>query len=308
MGGKIAAIFLIIIVIGIVLYIYNSGVVGKGSDFFKNFFPHFPTSSLNYGYGSGSGNGGGTGVGGGTYIGPQPTPKINPADIPKGFTESQLSPYFHQVRFGGISPGPGYYYYGGSYGQITLYAYPPNQSSSINVTGWQIKANRGGEYIPQAVNFYDPLGLNPATDIKLKSGDVLNIYSSTSAVNLRLNSCIGYLPNLNQFNPGLPQTCPSIDRSGLQSFTGACQNYITSLNGCRQPDFSSPQLPQNDYSCRDYLANKFNYRWCYDKYFSDPGFLSHEVRVWMGSSPVDQYHDQVQLLDRNGLLVDLYTY
>jgi len=32
------------------------------------------------------------------------------------------------------------------------------------------------------------------------------------------------------------------------------------------------------------------------------------VWVWTGDNVVGQYHDTIQLLDRNGLLVDLYTY
>lgn len=301
MGAKIVgAVFIIVIVLGIIVYVYNSGVVGTGFNFLKSVAPLTPMSSPSGGYvppAASSPTGSAT-----------TTPTINPADIPPGFTANQLSPYFHEVRFGGASAAPPPQLGSTAYGTITLYTSYANSSTTIDVTGWEIKTNRGGEYIPKAVNYYDPLGLNPPTDIVLKNGDTLSIYSSSAPVNLRLNECIGYLPNRSQFNPELPQTCPSIDTSGIQSFSGACQNYIMSLGGCEQPDLSSPQIPAYDYSCKEYLANRFNYRWCYDTYFSDPRFLSNQVEVWMGSSPLDQYHDQVELLDRNGLLVDFYSY
>lgn len=301
MGSKVGALFLLVIALGVGLYVYNSGFVGKGLTSLEALAPH-PSSSTapSNPYVPPQGSGG---AGGGAVIAPTPTSSINPYEIPAGFTVDQLSPYFHQVRFGGMYAGSYY-----SPGQITLYSYPAGGVTSIDVTGWQIKANRGGEYIPQAVNVYDPLGLSAATDIRLAAGDYLYIYSTSAPVNLRLNKCIGYLPNKAQFNPQLPQTCPYVDRSGIQSFTGACQNYVMSLGSCQLPDLSDPRIPTNDYNCRQYLSNNFSYKACFDAHQGDTDFLSREVRVWMGANPIDPSHDAVQLLDRKGLLVDLYTY
>ncbi len=241
-----------------------------------------------------------------TTITAAPTSSSYQGDVPEGFTADELSPYYRQVRFGVVSPAYSYYY--GSYGQITLYAYPNNRSSSVDVTGWEIKGNHGGEYIPQAVNVYDPLGLNPPMDIFMRSGDYLNLYSNSAPTNLRLNECIGYLPNQSQFNPSLPQSCPYVDRSEIQTFSGACQNYILSLGSCQRPNLNSFSIPQNDYACLNYLNTHLNYLSCFNAHRSDSNFLSNEVRVWMGSSPIDQFHDRVELLDRNDLLVNLYTY
>lgn len=301
MGGKILFIFITIIVLGVLLYVYNAGFLGQGINFLKTIAPLSSTSSpqqtsyTTY-----------TPPPSGTVIAPVPT--STPPTPPAGFTVNQLSPYYGQVRFGGVSPGCGPY--NGCYGQIVLYAYPSPQTSTIDVTSWEIKANYGGEYIPQAVEVYDPLGLNPPSDIRLKSGDMLNMYSTSAPTNLRLNECIGYIPIPQQFNPALPQTCPYEDRSSalVHSFSGACQNYIMSLGSCQLPNLNDPRVPVNDYACRDYLENHFNYSTCFNAHRSDANFLSNEVRVWMGGSPLDQYHDHVELLDRQGLLVDLYTY
>lgn len=229
-----------------------------------------------------------------------PTPNaINPQDIPPGFTAAQLSPYFHQIRFGSVSYGPS--------GQISIMT-SFSQGQSVDVTGWEIHANYGGEYLPQAVNIYDPSGLAAPSDIRLKPGDILNLYATSAPTNLRLNECTGYLNDTNQYSPQLPNNCPYLDRGAVQYFTGACQNYLSSIGACQQANLGDPRIPQNDYSCRDYIANHFTYHSCFEDHEADANFLSNEVRAWMGASPVDQFHDRVLLLDRAGLLVDIYTY
>ncbi len=304
---RVIFVIVIIFVLGALLYFFSTGHTS-----FK-LFPLIPPAPSSSYQAASSAQSYAVSNPASTTITAAPTPTStattttsSPVNVPEGFTADELSPYYGQVRFGGVSPSYSYYY--GSYGQITLYAYPVNQSSSIDVTGWEIKGNQGGEYIPQAVNIYDPLGLNPSTDIFLKSSDYLNLYSDSAPVNLRLNECVGYLPNQSQFNPSLPQNCPYVDWSEIQTFSGACQNYILSLGSCQRPNFNSFSIPQNDYACLNYLNTHFNYLSCFNAHYGDSGFLSHEVRVWMGASPIDQFHDRVELLDRNGLLVDLYTY
>jgi hypothetical protein len=207
------------------------------------------------------------------------------------------------VIFGTVSAATYY-----SYGTIQLTDYDYNSTGTIDVTGWQIKALGGDEYIPQAVDLYDPTGLAPASDINMKTVDTVSIYSSSAPFNLRLNECIGYAAHVADFVPALPNICPYPDPSQIQQFSGACQEYIYSIGQCQTPNMSSGQAPQNDYACTNYLENNLNYRSCFDQHSSDPNFLSDQIWVWTGSSPVNPYHDTVALLDRNGLLVDLYTY
>jgi hypothetical protein len=229
-------------------------------------------------------------------------PAIDPSQIPAGFTIAQLSPYFHQIRIGGVSAGTSYYY-----GEIALYSYL-NANENIDITGWQIKTQDSGEYIPQAVNLYDPSGLTLETDIVLHQNDVVSLYSSSAPINLRLNKCIGYIAHTANFNPALPLNCPSIDRSAIQNLTGACQNYITSIGSCQSPNMTNPSVLSSDYACQDYLENNFNYKSCFAAHVSDPDFLSNQIWVWMGSNVIDQYHDSVRLFDKNGLLVDAYSF
>lgn len=314
MGAKIGLILFIIILLAVGVYVYSSGALVNGwrgfntlvhapsstFSFFKDFnifststpsarWPSSPTIAS-----PSSGSGAGSAV----------NPAINPADIPAGYTAAQLSPYFREVTFGGVSAGTYY-----SYGTITLNAYFNNGTTgAIDVTGWQIKTNVGDEYIPQAVNLYDPTGLAPAGDIDMKNGNAVFLYSSSAPFNLRLNECTGYMAHVATFVPALPLTCPSVGRSQLQELSGACQDFVNSIGQCQTPNMSSPRVPQGDYACMNYLQDNFTYRSCFDQHSADANFLSNQIWVWTGSSPVGQYHDTVRLLDKNGLLVDMYSY
>ena len=195
----------------------------------------------------------------------------------------------------------------GYYGQIMLSAENLPASATVDITGWQIKTKNSGEYIPTAINLYDPSGLTPPSNIILKSGDNVYLYSSTGPFNLSLNECIGYIGEQNHFNPPLPANCPSLSQSQIRSFSGACQNYVNTLGNCALPNFNSLAIPQNDYSCINFLLS-VNYKGCFDAHIGDPNFLSNQVLVWTGSNVVDPYHDTVELLDNHGLVVDVYSY
>ncbi len=318
MAAKIIKVIFLLIIAGVILYVLRSGIVGSSihslsgsnassSTSSKGFF-NFNFNLLHLGGPSSPSNPSprtGTGY---TYVsnntnGNTGQPTINPADVPAGFTVAQISPHFHMVRIGGASYGTFT-----SYGQITLYASSFDASTTLDITGWQLKARHGGEYIPQAVNYYDPSGLTPASDIQLRRGDTLYLYTNNGPFNLRLNKCIGYIAKNNRTTPSIPSYCPSVDRSQIQGFTGACQNYVLSVSSCSMPDLNDVRIPYQDYACRDYLENHFTYGSCYHDHVNDPDFLSNQIWVWTGSNVVDQYHDQLQLLDRNGLLVDLYSF
>ncbi|MDE2019067.1 MAG: hypothetical protein KGJ13_01830 [Patescibacteria group bacterium] len=305
MGSKIGIILFFVLILAILIYAINSGLVGNAFSSLGNAL-RFPSSTYSRPSVPSSGQ---------TYLNPQPaagnqqsvtsnqqaTNTINPADIPAGFTAAGLSPYFHQVLLGSVSTG--------AYGQISLYATNLSQGESVDVTGWHIVANRGGEYVPQAVNLYDPSGLTAPSDIIFtQNSQYVNLYSQSGPFNLRLNECIGYIGTANHFNPPLPMNCPAPDRAPLSGFTGACQNFIYSIGSCQVPNLNNPQIPLNDYTCRAYIADNFNYRACFNAHLNDSNFLSKEWRAWMGASPLDPYHDNVYLFDRNGLLVDTYKY
>jgi len=309
MGGKIIIVLFGVFLLGLVIYAVNSNIVGKlgsplGSLFHYSSSTWSITAPATISSGPAAPRAQAT-PNTATYGGASGSSTINPAEIPAGFALNQLSPYFKKITFGGASPASSYYY-----GTITLTTYGLQASDTVDITGWQIKTDRGGEYIPQAIDLYDPSGLAAASDIIVGPNQYLYIYSSPGPFNLRLNECIGYIGNSNKFTPALPENCPSVNQSAISKmgFTGACENYIYSLGSCAEADPNNIQIPRTDYACQNYLENNFNYKACFNAHVGDADFLSNQWWIWMGSSPLDQYHDTMDLFDKSGLLVDQYSY
>src|SRR3989344_2139436 len=235
------------------------------------------------------------------YLEPQ-KPRINP---PAGFTVEELSPYYQKIRVSSVSRGT----VSGrkAVTQIALRA-DYSLKEGLNITGWQVKGNKGETIIvPQAISDLNPLRFWNQSDIVIDSGHYVYLYGASAPMvrSFRLNKCTGYFNEFYKFSPSLPNNCPGIDRDEIVSFSGKCQNIITSLGRCRVP--TSDQL--NDYSilgesaCRAYL-DEINYRGCYDRYRRDSDFFSKEWRVWLDKSiDFDVLHDRILLFDKQGLLV-----
>jgi hypothetical protein len=317
---KVSVIILVVISLGVAIFLFHLGTTGGfklpsfsgfSSSTHFSFLPGQTATTLPVIAQGGSAAFSGTTIGssgGASQLSTSLTvdsSTILASQIPAGFTVSQLSPYFHEVRFMSVSPGTSYYY-----GTISLVANFKNNNATgtIDVTGWQIKSKNSGEYIPQAIALYDPSGLAAASDIRLNNNDTVSIYSTSAPFNVRINKCIGYVAHVANFQPSLPMNCPYTDQSQIAGFTGACQNYIQTLGSCTQPNMSSLQIPRTDYACQDYLENNFSYKSCFEAHAGDTDFLSNQVWVWTGGNVVDSYHDVVDLYDRSGKLVDQYTY
>jgi len=329
MGAKAVIIIFMVVILGIGLYLFQSGLVGQavsGLSFLaKN--SHGTSSAPISLYNPPLSLFGGSKLQSAPpppaplqTFHPSPSPTspsptavryptsspISPSEIPKGYTLQDLSPYFHKVKIGSVTPGSVY-----SSGQISLYSSSYGQStSSIDVSGWVLQARQGSQIVPQAIDVFDPSGLTAETDIWLRGGDMVYIYTTKSVIgkNLRLNKCIGYIQNINHFVPALPTNCPYPDRSQISGFSGQCQNYILSLGSCRLPDINNAKIPANDYACQAYLNDNFNYKACFDTHQPDTDFLSHQIYTWSGARFLDQYHDTIVLFDRNHLVVDTYSY
>jgi len=233
-------------------------------------------------------------------------PKITP---PFGFSVDELSPDYQKIRLVSVSVSQ---YYGN---QISLRA-DYNNKTPILATGLKIKSHRGEVIIPQAINDYLPLGLSQASDIYLSPNGLINIYESHSFYfnpinqSLRLNKCLGYLNNTYKFSPPLPNNCPNIveeNRGRIRSLSGYCQNYIYSLGSCQMPTANELNFYGMDYNCGNFLKD-INYSNCYNKHRFDRDFFSDEYWIWLPTIPLDPYHDEVWLFDKNNLLIDEYIY
>lgn len=180
-------------------------------------------------------------------------------------------------------------------------------NEKVDITGWTIKSNKGYYTIPKAQQIYS-FGGNQ-DEIYLKRGDGIHIYSGLGPKgNFRLNECMGYIENLSPFIPSIESRCPSVNRSEIRDLSGQCQDYILSLNECENPS-ANPAVPLDDSNCHQFLS-KLNYVGCVEKYQSNQDFLLGEWWIWAGNqiNIFDPTHDKVQLIDKNGKVVDEYTY
>ncbi len=305
--NQIFAIFLIVMVIAFGAFFVASGKLGTLS--FGKIDFGVPLQNLGQdpiiryrGPGAGTasgttesrtqtGSGSGLQVSVGTGTATPVTVKLPP--MPAGSPSPRFSEYYGRIKLGTVN-----------HTQLSLRAVFTS-GEKIDVTGWYLKANHGGWFVPQAVNIYEPNGLATPTDIFLGRGETLSMYSGVSPVgtNFRLNLCTGYLNNDRKFVPTLPRQCPGADTATLRNFSSQCQDYVPSaVSGCKVPK-SVPPVPYYDDGCRNYLKN-FTFQGCFNLYRSEPNFLSKEWRAWMGTTFVDARHDRVFLLDKNGFVVD----
>lgn len=301
--GNIAVFLLLIVAFVGMLLLVQSGSLSKFG--IEKLDLNYKSSSTSSGTSTKSGGGKATTTpakgGSGGQVKSSST--ISPKSIPDGFKLEQLSPHFGKIKLSSISRGSTR-----SDSKITISGSKIGVDEAINITGWLIKGKKSSQYIPKAVNDYLPTGTAAESDIIFKKGEFVYIYSSESAIgiNFRLNRCIGYLQNTTKFTPSLPNKCPRIDLSEAANFSDQCYDYVRSIGTCKLPK-GNVQLPQSDYGCRPFL-DKINYKGCYDEHRADADFLSKEWRVWTGYKFLVAQVDQIELYDKNGLLVDLRKY
>ncbi|KKU15571.1 hypothetical protein A3D55_02685 [Candidatus Jorgensenbacteria bacterium RIFCSPHIGHO2_02_FULL_45_20] len=229
---------------------------------------------------------------------------------PSGFKVADLSLFYKKVSVSGFTRPS---YTTSRVGKFTLRTSLKDGDEPIDITGWKIKGNRGGEvYVPQAIANYTPSASFTNSDIILGQGGSVSVYSNRSALgkNLRLNKCIGYLNNRYLFSPKLPSNCPSIDVKQSVTFSGECQSFLKAINRCEEPSaadknrFTGPA----DAECRTFL-DTLNYGGCYEKHKLDADFQSKEWRVWLDDEmPFDTQHDRLILFDKSGKVVNEYVY
>jgi len=222
--------------------------------------------------------------------------------IPQGYNQSQVSPYYGKVKLGSVAE---------TLIQITS-ALPGLETADIS--GWHVKARNTDVTIPQAINNYNPSIDNSEQDIVISGSVSVNLYKGTTPIgkNLRLNKCTGYLENNAHFNPSLPRSCPApFTWDEVRNLAGFCQNTLMSIGSCVVP---SPQtinsLPGTDdgNACRQFLQTVSAFS-CYEAHSHEVDFLSNTWMLWTGQKiTLDPYHDEIKLLDKNGLLVDYRAY
>lgn len=192
-----------------------------------------------------------------------------------------------------------------------FYDYGTNKQKSISLDGWTVENNSGNRrLIPQAssVQLIDspgPILLSPGEQIYLFSGD------SPFGASFRENICSGYFNESSDFNPPLQERCPEFTNEDLlkQKFNSLCVDLIDRVPVCRQVRIGFEESAAGN-DCIQFTSEHINYAGCVKDYMDKDGFFTGQWRVFMkfGQKLWNPLHDRVIIRDKDGLVVDEYSY
>ncbi|VAW32566.1 hypothetical protein MNBD_CPR01-362 [hydrothermal vent metagenome] len=193
-------------------------------------------------------------------------------------------------------------------------------TTPIDITGWTLKSSASGvsAHIPKGTEVPRSGIVNQTQDIILRPGDDAIISSGRSPIggSFRENICIGYFAQYQSFYPTLPLTCPipftelkDNYRNGGGNYMRdlACINYTRSLNRCSV--VTTPPVNLSS-SCAKFLTTYLNYNGCVNAHEHDSYFKNKTWRIYLNrdKSMWRTHYDSVELLDKNGKLVDMFSY
>ena len=214
------------------------------------------------------------------------------------------SPYFGKIKISDIKIN--------APALITLKTYL-DKGEKINITGWKIKAKRGGFVIPAGIEKYDPYYNPPPTEnILVKKDDKIYLSGASNPLgrgrNFRLNECMGYLTYYHNFPITISKDCPKPKESEISSLSLCCQEYILKLRKCEIPNYSQTYRIICDSKCTSWLSENLNYGPCFYKHYRDEDFLESVWHIYMDTDFISQERDILYLQDQNGLVVDSKEY
>lgn len=202
---------------------------------------------------------------------------------------------------------------------IDRYSTKPNEQSitirnsigkdNINITGFKLVNSLGSQYIIPMGHTIP--GINPIAEdnIILKPGETAKIIvgQQMSITNFQENICTGYFDEKTDYGRNLSHSCPKPDyMSRISTLPDYCIATFDEISSCRTID---TQKTQNE-TCLQYSIDHFNYQGCLKDFKNKTGFQKGSWLVWMQRNTAffRQLHDIVILYDRDGKIVDQYSY
>ncbi|MFY9461571.1 MAG: hypothetical protein WAP51_00005, partial [Candidatus Sungiibacteriota bacterium] len=193
-----------------------------------------------------------------------------------------------------------------------VFGFGGGENKSVSIDGWTIENNNGNRVaIPPAVNIPSldstprPIQLNPGDEALIITGD------SSFGASFRENICTGYLNESHSFSPALEESCPEFSKEDIlgQSLNAACVDVIDRSTRCRQVIIGyEDSAAGND--CIAFVQSHLNYAGCVKDNKDAERFFTGRWRVFLKMSQKlwNSLHDRVILRDKEGLIVDEYSY
>ncbi|MDP6387916.1 MAG: hypothetical protein QGG63_01410 [Candidatus Pacebacteria bacterium] len=190
-------------------------------------------------------------------------------------------------------------------------------AENISITGWKLESmiSKKKMVIGGAVEVFRSGVINAEPPISLKAGEEVIISTGRSPIgaSFKMNKCVGYFEQFQDFSPSLRKNCPSpldeFDKfANMPPSDFTCKDIVKSLSWCEMPIDALPLGTTN--SCSEFISKNINYTGCVKNHRNDLDFIGDEWRVFLGRSGEiwREKREIIRLLDNEGKIVDIYTY
>ncbi len=196
----------------------------------------------------------------------------------------------------------------------------------IDLSGWSVRSivSNTRMYFPPGVLLLKmQKGTNKTSPVYLAPGEYAILHSGVSPISnianaFHTNKCIGYISKLNnKFKPKLKSECNDPSQiikptpPNIIAYGKECIEFLQNADSCKSYTTEMPAhlLP----ACRNIIARKLNYHACLAEALNKEGFdifnnggwylyLGYDAEIWRNN------YEALQLLDENGLVVDVFKY
>ena len=193
----------------------------------------------------------------------------------------------------------------------------------VNISGMILQSLITGNIaiIPKGTKLYKLGQINAVEDIMLKPGQAAMIYTGSSplSVSFQENKCMGYLNNLNSFNPPINTLwCPNPKKlvpntvDNIKKYGDVCMEAVNNLRKCQY--FTSENSYYNKVTpeCKSKLTTEFTYEACVARSANDKDFypLNSAWRVYL-ELPQRLWKDKyevIKLMDKDGKTIFVTSY
>lgn len=191
----------------------------------------------------------------------------------------------------------------------------PNLSGTDS-TYWTLQNSRGDTVPLGPVSTLPLTGkVNAIGPLSLQAGDLLIVSTGRSpiGVSFRMNSCMLYLEQFQDFIPPITGQCPGVydieyGTDAYESLDYNCQTIIRSIPNCSAN--TRPLPPGTTASCKSFIESKMNYNACVAAHKNDFNFYLPEWRIFLGKDVElwDNSKETITLFDNKGKLIDALKY
>lgn len=177
----------------------------------------------------------------------------------------------------------------------------------VSITGWKLQNRKGNVFVvPTGAGLPYSARTNIQENIALKPGEKAIVITGKSPINtsFRPNLCTGYFNRLYEFEPQLPERCPTPDKEeGVDAQDDACFLYLKTLPRCQTPAPSAIPLDV-DFKCREFIDERLSYAACVERHKNDDEFFSDEWRIYLEQTQEiwSDVRETIKLFDLNSNL------